>query len=417
LLGGSRPWQRYAVLWLVHLAVFSVSHTFEATRHIAFVFASCAAMLLELKMIFTLRAIRRRHSAIPTTFAELGFAAAVISSAVRMSFDADGFQVAMYTDLSIRSVIAMSFQCASIILSCYYYISISLQRAEARERSVRQEAENLRLQKKLAQQHAEETQRLVDERDRMMIINSQFSTLNTLSLLGGGIVHEIVQPLQAARSALDILAMQKSARRQEVDSSIETVSRLIDQISEIIEGLRRMIRDKTVDVEDVDCDQLIRRVFPIFKSEAKRRNVHASCVIAPEMAGKYVRANPVMLERVLFNLATNALEAFEDAEPQTEAVNQRTFRVTLGEGNVRDGALAVIAFHDTGKGVTGGDYQRIFNIFGTTKSGGTGLGLYMVKAFVESWGGTIAARPSDEGPQGTTIEIKLPTLSPAPSRA
>ena len=52
-----------------------------------------------------------------------------------------------------------------------------------RELSVRLEADRLRIQEALAQKHAEATQLLIAERDRMMIINSQFSTLTSLSLL------------------------------------------------------------------------------------------------------------------------------------------------------------------------------------------------------------------------------------------
>ena len=414
-LGTKWSGRHSAGLWLIHLGLFAGLYGLNENPQFAYFFSVFGSMLLECVIIFAARMVRQRNGAPLVSFAEIGFFAAFLSNLVRVTYSQAGVDIALYTNLSIQSVLAMSFQCVSIVLSCFYYISISVDRVEMRELSVRLEADRLRIQEALAQKHAEATQLLIAERDRMMIINSQFSTLTSLSLLGGGIVHEIVQPLQAARSALDILAIKQSTNPAALRPYIDTVSRLVDQISDIIEGLRRIIREKAVDLRDVECASLIQRVFPIFKSEAGRRAIESRCEIYRDTIGKKVKVNPVLLERILFNLAANALEAFDP--PGQPGSEKRELQLGLELDSQRGMSCLKISVHDTGMGAAAGDYSQWFDIFGTTKKDGTGLGLYMVKTFVESWQGAISAGPSQIGPTGTTVEIWLPMSASADSEA
>lgn len=400
------------VVWSIHLGVFALMHRVLEQQSSSFVVSMISATMLELMIVWHLRRVRRTMGLMATLFAEVAFGAAILGSLTRLFGSWVSGSILLYTDLSYYSVIAMSLQCVLIVMSCFFYIGISIQRAEARELAMRVEADQLRLRQRMAEEHAQETQKLIGERDRMMILNSRFSAVSTLSLLGAGVVHEIAQPLQAARSAMDVLAMHKQLSAKELARHIAGLLKLIDRASSVVENLRRLIREKSVDLKDVDCEQMLRRVFPIFASEAKRRSILASFVLDETANGKLVRANPVMLERVMFNLAVNALEAFDepckDGPPE---LLERKLLIDIRCAPAETGESLVIGFHDTGHGVANAAYDQMFEMLASSKEGGTGLGLYLVKTFIESWNGTVRARRNLHGGSGTSIEITLPVVT------
>jgi signal transduction histidine kinase len=73
---------------------------------------------------------------------------------------------------------------------------------------------------------------------------------------------------------------------------------------------------------------------------------------------------------------------------------------------VADGASVRITVADSGPGIPPERLPRIFKLFFTTKSSGTGFGLAVAKKIVERHGGTIAVE-STVG-QGTCFTIELP---------
>lgn len=400
-----------SIAWAIHLLTFVLLHQILDRPEAGYFLSIVVTTALEIIIVFALRRIRTKLQLTATLFAEMAFAASAIAGLTRLEVSVSSGRVLLYTDLSIESVIAMSLQGVLIVMSCFYYIGVSIQRAEASALAIRLEADQLRVRQKMAEDHAREMQRLMEERDRMMILNSRFSAMSTMSLLGAGMVHEISQPLQAARSAMDVLAMHKDLGPEELAQHSSGVLRLIDRAAGVVENLRRLIREKRVDQEDVDCERLLKRVFPIFLTEAKRRSVDATLAIADSAAGRLVRANPVMLERIMFNLASNALEAFDASRIALEARRLLVELRTTREGGQES---LLIGFHDTGTGVAGADYSQMFELLASSKTEGTGLGLYLVKTFVESWGGYVRAGANLAQGQGTSIEIVLPVANGAP---
>ncbi|MFM2300272.1 MAG: hypothetical protein RLZZ84_8 [Pseudomonadota bacterium] len=410
MLGKTQSAKPLAAFWLGHFAIYTGLFWLARQPELALMFVTTAAILIEVAIVATLRRLRHAEGLAATVLAEFAFGAAIVAGLARIAYFTTHAQLLRYAEFSIYIVVVLSLQTVTIIFCCFYYIGLSIQRAEARELEMQLEATQLRVRHRLAEEHAAKTQQLVAERDHMMILNSRFSTMSAISLVGGGVVHEIVQPLQAARSAVDILTLSKDLSAAEVKRYAADIQQLIDQISDIVESLRQLMREKTIDVREVDCAQLLRRIFPIFRSEARRRGLDATCTIAPAAAKQLVRVNPVMLERVMFNLAANAIEAFEGIGPNRPGIKSTlTVSADLTQSAARPSL--VIRFIDTGAGIPEDTrHDEIFELLKSGKSDGTGFGLYMVKVFVESWNGTIRATPNDINGQGTIIEMVLPVV-------
>ncbi|HEU4699660.1 MAG TPA: HAMP domain-containing sensor histidine kinase [Gemmatimonadales bacterium] len=124
---------------------------------------------------------------------------------------------------------------------------------------------------------------------------------------------------------------------------------------------------------------------------------HADAAIETRLAAGVpaVRADPVVLRRILENLAGNAVDALDG----------RPGRVTLASEAVPDGVRLTVA--DTGRGMTRAELERAFDDFYTTKDGGTGLGLSVVRRLVLDLGGTLRVETAPG--QGSRFIVEIPT--------
>ena len=109
----------------------------------------------------------------------------------------------------------------------------------------------------------------------------------------------------------------------------------------------------------------------------------------------FVNADKEQLLRVFNNLIQNSIQAISDpVEGLIKIV------ISADESHHR------IEFHDNGKGIPESMQDKVFYPNFTTKSGGMGLGLALVKNIIENAGGTITFE-SAEG-TGTTFLLVLP---------
>ncbi|HSV22567.1 MAG TPA: HAMP domain-containing sensor histidine kinase [Xanthobacteraceae bacterium] len=113
-----------------------------------------------------------------------------------------------------------------------------------------------------------------------------------------------------------------------------------------------------------------------------------------------VDADRDQLLRVLLNLARNAVQALETSAPNDPARDQ--IRIT----GRREGAVVIIEVADTGPGFSDQARAHLFQAFqGSTRSGGTGLGLVIADELVRAHGGEIILV---DGTIGATFRLKIP---------
>jgi signal transduction histidine kinase len=111
-----------------------------------------------------------------------------------------------------------------------------------------------------------------------------------------------------------------------------------------------------------------------------------------------VTAYAVGLKRALINILTNA----EQASPPGGTIHARTRR---------EAAWGVVEIEDEGPGIPKAHHKRVFEMFFSTRPGGTGLGLPLARAAVESSGGTLAVSTGARG--GACLSIRLPLAAGA----
>jgi PAS domain S-box-containing protein len=124
----------------------------------------------------------------------------------------------------------------------------------------------------------------------------------------------------------------------------------------------------------------------------------------------HVLADPIQMQQVLMNLATNAAYAMrENGGLLTMEISSATFsNGSLPDPGMEPGTYVKLTVQDTGTGMTEEVQQRIFEPFFTTKGSGqgTGLGLAVVYGIVKNHGG--AVKVQSEAGQGSVFEVFLP---------
>ena len=213
------------------------------------------------------------------------------------------------------------------------------------------------------------------------------AALTHLGQLAAVVAHEVRNPLAGVRGTLQVLASRLPDHMRE-RAVITTMVDRIDELNDKVTDLLVYARPTEPRLQPVPVGPLIADAAA--SARATMGNAAAGFHISGEPA--LVRADPDMLRPVLLNLLLNAYQAGGDHPIEIDVCRQN--------------GTCTVAVLDRGPGIPPDVRERIFEPFYTTKRGGTGLGLPVVKRLVEMQGGTVALRERTGG--GTAAEVTLP---------
>jgi two-component system nitrogen regulation sensor histidine kinase NtrY len=220
------------------------------------------------------------------------------------------------------------------------------------------------------------------------------------------LAHEIKNPLTPIQ-----LAVQQTVSSYKGDDA--RFAKLLEDTGEIveeeIEGLRRL----------VDTFRTLGQLPKVEKSPIALAETIEELKLDPTFAAKVelvpppepvtVRADKLLLKRVLANLIENGIHAGQEAGT--------TGRVVVGWRTEPGGDNVTITVDDQGKGVGDADRDRIFEPYVTTKSTGTGLGLAIARKIAIEHGGDLAIAPGNAPTGGARFVVSLPLRGPESSLA
>ncbi|MGH9970734.1 MAG: two-component system sensor histidine kinase NtrB [Pyrinomonadaceae bacterium] len=221
--------------------------------------------------------------------------------------------------------------------------------------------------------------------------------LAALGRMAASIAHEIRNPLAAMRGSIQMLRHEMEGGEASQAELMEIILRESDRLNRIITDFLNYARPRSVSHSRVDVGELLHQTFTLLRyspevndQQRVEEEVSDGCLLAD--------ADAEQLQQVFWNLARNALQAMPGGG---------TLRADVGRSS-KDRLR--ITFSDTGRGMSPGQVERLFEPFSST-TGGTGLGLSIVYQIIRDHGGTINVR-SREG-KGTTITIELPSENEA----
>ncbi|HLN46131.1 MAG TPA: PAS domain S-box protein [Candidatus Sulfotelmatobacter sp.] len=221
--------------------------------------------------------------------------------------------------------------------------------------------------------------------------------LAAIGATAGMVGHDIRNPLQAiisdaylAKAELETLL--DSEQKKMAIESIEEIRKNTEYINKIVQDLQDYARPLNPKIEETDLKQVIDSF--IAKNDVPE-NIKVSIRIAK--GAQKIRADSYYLNRILYNLITNSIQAMSKGGKLI--VEAR-----------KEGEDTILNVQDTGVGIPKNIQDKMFTLMFTTKSKGQGFGLPVVKRMTESLGGTVSFE-SQEG-KGTTFTVCLPSSAP-----
>ena len=187
--------------------------------------------------------------------------------------------------------------------------------------------------------------------------------LATLGQMSAGINHELNQPLAAIRSYTDNCALFLNKERiDEAKWNLEQISELTERMARIGVQLKLFSRKSSDEMTTVPLHGAIDGALEILQPSLRKADVTIDVAIEPKSLE--VQANNVLLQQVLVNLISNALQSIDGME----------LREIHIAGQPRKG-MVMVSVEDTGQGIHSEHFPHIFEPFYTTKKSGQGLGL------------------------------------------
>lgn len=150
--------------------------------------------------------------------------------------------------------------------------------------------------------------------------------------------------------------------------------------------------------EQVELSEHLNKLLVFLKPTAQAVKIE---IIPPKKQIQKSFLNTSWFDQVITNILMNAID-------QIPLVRKVSGKIWIEVDFVEESDLPFkVKVKDNGPGIHTAHFERVFEIFFTTKKGGSGLGLFISKALVESLGGKIGIRESIRF-GGTTFLVELP---------
>lgn len=250
-----------------------------------------------------------------------------------------------------------------ILLNCLILFASSIHHHTIRRREfvTRCTVEEQREQLRARNEELTDAVRLLRQTEAQLIQSEKIASLDRLS---AGIIHEINNPLNFAKSALFVL--RKKTRQLSTDDQ-ETLSRIIQDVGEGIDRVASIVSDlrsfshPEQHLAFIDIGSVVRKALRMVRQQLEESSIDLDAVIPGSLSA---RADENHLIQIIINLVQNSIAALKDRPaPQ--------IRITA----TRAAERIALTVHDNGCGIDPEHLHRVFDPFFTTKDVGEGMGM------------------------------------------
>jgi signal transduction histidine kinase/ligand-binding sensor domain-containing protein len=236
---------------------------------------------------------------------------------------------------------------------------------------------------------------------RLHQLEADLAHLNRVSTMGqltAALSHEVNQPIAAAVTNANACVRWLAPENFDMEEARAAAGRMVkdaNRAAEIISRTRLLFKKGTTKRELVDLNELINEIIALLRNEAGRYGVSLRGELRTDLPG--VIGDRIQLQQVLMNLMMNGIESMKEVEGPRE--------LTLGTDHEGSDQV-LVSVGDTGLGLPP-QVDHIFDAFFTTKPQGTGMGLAISRAIIESHGGRLWATPNSV--RGAIFRFSLPS--------
>jgi len=214
--------------------------------------------------------------------------------------------------------------------------------------------------------------------------------LAALGRLTAGVAHEVKNPLNSMRLWLEVIKANMPVEL-EPQQAVKMLDSEIDRLDRAVKTFLNFTRPVELKLEETDLRGLLDEVLEAAKPTIAKAGLELRVDLPSEFP-------PVLIDRQLIH--QGVLNLLLNASQFTSPGGRITLSLRRGSDS------AVIAVADSGTGISAEDQKKIFQLFFTTRPGGTGIGLANTFRFVQLHNGQIEF--DSVAGRGTTFRIELP---------
>ena len=214
--------------------------------------------------------------------------------------------------------------------------------------------------------------------------NERALAAERLALLGriaAGLAHEIRNPLGSIKGSIEML--REAPGLSEDDRRLcDIVHREAGRLNHLVSDMMDLASPKKPEPEDVDVAALAREVVALAALSERSGSGDVTVHYRGPEGAVLARCDPAQMRQVLWNLVRNGVQATGAGTTVTVSIASLGDRVEM-------------AVRDEGPGIAPDAVQQIFHAFYTTRAGGAGIGLAVVRRIID-----------DHRPLGASIELR-----------
>jgi signal transduction histidine kinase/CheY-like chemotaxis protein len=249
----------------------------------------------------------------------------------------------------------------------------------------------------------------VTERKALERKYQQAQKMEAVGQLTGGIAHDFNNLLMVVMGNLQLVEnLVKHDER--ATKRIRAATEAAEKGSDLTKRMLAFSRQQTLQNKELTVNDL---VFAMEDMLSQALTAVVDLKIIPGKDVWAIKADKIMLETAILNLAINARDAMapKGGDLVIETANRNlTMEYCADHEDVNPGDYVEISVTDTGEGIAPENIEKVFQPFFTTKGPekGSGLGLSMIYGFVKQSGGHV--KIYSEVGHGTSVKLYIPRL-------
>lgn len=236
----------------------------------------------------------------------------------------------------------------------------------------------------LTMRDAESVRRLENELE----LSQRMAAIGRLT---SGVAHEVKNPINAIVVHLELLREKMRAKDHDPGRHMQIIEDEIRRLDRVVKTLADFNRPIEPRFAALDLRRLMEYVTMLASPDAQRNGVTIEC--QPGADPLRVNADIDLVKQALLNVVLNGVQAMEHGG-------------TLKLSASHDDNSATIEVRDQGEGIPPEIQSKVFNLFFTTKSAGTGIGLAMSYRAMQLLGGALSFE--SKAGAGTVFRLTLP---------
>jgi len=220
--------------------------------------------------------------------------------------------------------------------------------------------------------------------------------LSASGRLTRGVAHEVKNPINAIVLHLQLLQTKLHQIDPDTRRHMDIIGNEIHRLDRVVQILVDFTRPRELRLDETDLRRVLEDVVALAVPDAAQHNVNVSCQLSPEPLT--VKIDCDFIKQAILNVVLNGVQAMPEGG-----------KLTISARKENDSVITEIS--DQGGGISPDIQDKMFELYFTTKKGGSGIGLAQTYQIFQ-WHYGLVDFDSKEG-EGTTFRLQLPLVAAA----